>query len=60
VQVDDLYPIVSSCGLDDCMIDMDELFRIARPIILVDVPSLEFLWADDLSEWWSQVMETAL
>jgi hypothetical protein len=42
------------------MIDMDEPFRIARPIILVDVPSLEFLWADDLSEWWSQVMETAL
>jgi hypothetical protein len=46
----DLYPIISSCSLDDCMIDVDELFRIAGPIILVDVPSLEFLWPDDLPE----------
>jgi hypothetical protein len=38
-----LYPIVSSCDLNDCTIDHDELFSIARPIILVDVPSHEFL-----------------
>jgi hypothetical protein len=40
------------------MINLDELFRIARPIILVDVPSLEFLWSDTLPEWWSQSMKT--
>jgi hypothetical protein len=32
------------------MIDLDELFRIAGPIILIDVPILEFLWPDDLPE----------
>jgi hypothetical protein len=41
------------------MIDLDELFGIAGPIILIDVPSLEFLWPDDLPEWWSQSMKTA-
>jgi hypothetical protein len=41
------------------MIDLDELFGIARPVILVDVPSLEFLWSDDLSEWQRQSTETA-
>jgi hypothetical protein len=41
------------------MIDMDELFGITGPIILVNVPSLEFLWPDDLPEWWSQSIETA-
>jgi hypothetical protein len=39
------------------MIDLDELFEIARPIILVDVPNLEFLWPDNLPEWWNQSTE---
>jgi hypothetical protein len=38
-----IYPIVSSCGLDDCMIELDELFGIAGLIILIDVPGLELL-----------------
>jgi hypothetical protein len=32
------------------MIDPDEFFRIVGPIILVYVPSLEFLRPDDLPE----------
>jgi hypothetical protein len=40
------------------MIDLDELFEIAGPIILVDVPNLEFLWLDNLPEWWSQSTKT--
>jgi hypothetical protein len=35
-----LYPIVSSYSLDDSMVDLDELLRIAGAIILVDVPDL--------------------
>jgi hypothetical protein len=42
------------------MIDLDELFGFARPIILVDVPKFEFHWLDDLPEWCSQSMKTAL
>jgi hypothetical protein len=40
------------------MLDLDELFKTAGPVIFVDVSSLEFLWLDDLPEWWSQSMET--
>jgi hypothetical protein len=47
-QIVGLYLIVSSSGLDDCMIDLDELLRIAGPVILVDVPDLEFLWPNNL------------
>jgi hypothetical protein len=36
------------------MIDLDEFLGIAGPIILVDVPGLEFLWPDNLPERWSQ------
>jgi hypothetical protein len=32
------------------MIDLDELLRIVEPVILVDVPDLEFLWSDNLPE----------
>jgi hypothetical protein len=46
-----LYPIVSSCGLDDYMIYLDELFGIVGLVILIDVPSLELLQPDDLPEW---------
>jgi ABC-type phosphate transport system auxiliary subunit len=41
------------------VIDLDELFRVAGSIIFVNVPGLEFLWPDNLLEWWSQSMETA-
>jgi hypothetical protein len=41
------------------MIDRNELLRITRPVILVDVSGLEFLWSDKLPEWWSQTTETA-
>jgi hypothetical protein len=49
--------IVSSCGLNNCVIDLDELFMVARSFIYVNVSSLEFLWPDDLLEWWSQSMK---
>jgi hypothetical protein len=32
------------------MVDLDELLRIARAIILVDVSDLELLWPDNLPE----------
>jgi hypothetical protein len=41
------------------MIDLNELFDIARFIIFVDVPTLEFLWPDDLPEQCSQSTKTA-
>jgi hypothetical protein len=40
------------------MIDLDELLRIVGPVILVDVPNLEFLWPNNLPERWSQSTET--
>jgi hypothetical protein len=32
------------------MVNLDEVVRIVRAIILVDVSSLELLWLDDLPE----------
>jgi hypothetical protein len=49
--------IVSSCGPNNSVIDLDALFRVAGSVIYVNVPSLEFLWPDDLLEWWSQGMK---
>jgi hypothetical protein len=40
------------------MIDLDEFFGIAGPVILVNVLNLEFLWPDDLPEWRSQSTKT--
>jgi hypothetical protein len=45
-----LYPIVSSCGLNDSMIHLDKLLRVVGLIILVDVPGLELFWPDNLPE----------
>jgi hypothetical protein len=39
------------------MIDLDEIFGIAGPTILIDVPTLEFLWPDDMPEYWIQSTE---
>jgi hypothetical protein len=41
------------------MIELDELLGVAGPVILVDVPDLEFLWPDNLPERWSQSTEIA-
>jgi hypothetical protein len=41
------------------MIDLDELLRIAGPVILIDLSSFELLWLDNLPERWSQSTETA-
>jgi hypothetical protein len=41
------------------MIDLDELFGIPEPVILVNVPDFEFLWLDNLPERWSQSTKTA-
>jgi hypothetical protein len=48
-----LYQIVSFYGLNDSMIELDELIGIDGPIILVEVSSPEFLWPDNLLEGWS-------
>jgi hypothetical protein len=32
------------------MIDLEEFFGIAGPVILIDAPDLEFLWLDNLPE----------
>jgi hypothetical protein len=40
------------------MIDLDEFLKIVGPIILVDVPGLEFFWLDNLPELWSHSTET--
>jgi hypothetical protein len=53
-----LYQIVSFCGLNDSMIELDELIGIDGPIILIEVSNPEFLWPDNLLEGWSQSMET--
>jgi hypothetical protein len=45
-----LYPIISSRGLNDIMIDLDEFFWIAGDVILVNMPGLKLLWPDDLLE----------
>jgi hypothetical protein len=50
-QIVGLHLIISSCGLDDCLIDLDEFFRIAGPIIIVNVPSLELVWPYDIPKW---------
>jgi hypothetical protein len=42
-QIIGLYPIVSSCGLGNSMVDLDELLKIDGSIILVDMPDLEFI-----------------
>jgi hypothetical protein len=34
------------------MIDLNELLRNVGLIIVVDVPSLEFIWPDNLPERW--------
>jgi hypothetical protein len=54
-----LYSTVSSYGLDDSMVDLNELLRITGAIILVDMSGLEFIWPDNLPEQWSQTMEIA-
>jgi hypothetical protein len=41
------------------MIELDEFLRVVGSVILIDVPGLEFLWADNLSEQWSQSTKTA-
>jgi hypothetical protein len=51
--------ILSSCGLNDYMIDLDEFFRISGPIILVNVPGLKLVWPSDIPKWCRQSAETA-
>jgi hypothetical protein len=36
------------------MIELDELFKIVGPIILINVPNLKLLGLDDMPKWWSQ------
>jgi hypothetical protein len=58
-QIVSFYPIISSYGLDEYLIDLDELLWISRPIIFVNVPGLELIRPSDVPEWCRQSMETA-
>jgi hypothetical protein len=49
-QIVGFYPIVSSGGLNDRVIDLDEFFRIAGSVILVDRFRLELVRTSDLPE----------
>jgi hypothetical protein len=42
--------IVSPCGLNDHVVDLDELFWIAGVVILVNMPGLELVWPNDRPE----------
>jgi hypothetical protein len=54
-----LYQIISSRGLNNCVVDLNELFWIAEVIIFVNMSSLEHLWPDDLPEQCNHNTETA-
>jgi hypothetical protein len=54
-----LHRIITSYGLDDCVVDLGELFRVARAVILVDRPRLDLVWPSDLPELRHQSMECA-
>jgi hypothetical protein len=41
------------------MINLDEFLGIVGLVILVDVPDLEFLWPDNVPEWWRQSTKIA-
>jgi hypothetical protein len=49
-QVIIFHPIISSRGLDDYVIDLEESFGIFGAMIYVDVPGLEVFWPHDLPE----------
>jgi hypothetical protein len=40
-QIVGFYPIITSSGLNDRVVDLDELFRITEVVILVDRLKLE-------------------
>jgi hypothetical protein len=58
-QIIGLYLIISSCSLNDRVVDLDDFPWIAGAIIFVNVPSLEPFWPHDLPERCSQSMEVA-
>jgi hypothetical protein len=45
-----LYPIISPRGLNDCVVDLDELLWVAGAVILVDRPRLELVRPGDQIE----------
>jgi hypothetical protein len=45
-----LYPIISLRGLNDRVVDLDELFWVAGIIILIDGPRLKLVRPDNLPE----------
>jgi hypothetical protein len=54
-----LHLIISSNSFYDSLIDLDELFRIAGPIISIDMTGFELVWPPDLSKWSCQTAKTA-
>jgi hypothetical protein len=49
-QIIGLYPIISFCGLNDRVVDLDEFLWVAGDVIFVNVPNLELFWPNDLPE----------
>jgi hypothetical protein len=47
-QIVGLYSIVISHGLNDCVVNLDEFFRVVEAVILVDRPRLELINPKDL------------
>jgi hypothetical protein len=47
-QIVGLYPIVISHGLNDCVVNLDEFFRVVEVVILVNRPRLELINPKDL------------
>jgi hypothetical protein len=52
-----LNPIISSSGLNDGMINLNKLFRIVGPVILINVAILELVRPLELFEWSCQSMK---
>jgi hypothetical protein len=50
---------MTSCGLNDCVVYLDEFFKIVGPIIFVDRLRLELVWPDNLSKLKGQHVERA-
>jgi hypothetical protein len=56
-QIVDHHSIVTSSGLDDHVVDLDELFRVTGAVILVDQPRVELVWPSNSPELGRQSTE---
>jgi hypothetical protein len=59
-QIVGLYLIVTSYGFNDRVVNLDEFFRVAGVVILVNRPRLELVGLGDLLECWCWVRSPPL